>query len=95
MKSCSRGITRVPVSTERCFYDSSADGDFVVDRVGRIVIGAGTTGHGFKFGPLLGEMLADLATGTPPRHEIEIERFSARRRAVATKPEGGIGIARR
>jgi sarcosine oxidase len=66
-----------PVSIERCFYDTSPDGDFVLDRVGRIAIGAGTTGHGFKFGPLLGEVLADLATGAEPR--IELERFSARR----------------
>jgi sarcosine oxidase len=26
------------------------------------VIGCGTSGHGFKFGPLIGEWLADLAT---------------------------------
>ncbi len=70
-----------PVSTERCFYDSTSDGDFVLDRLGRIVVGAGTTGHGFKFGPLLGELLADLATGRSPR--IDLERFSARRPAVA------------
>jgi sarcosine oxidase len=69
-----------PVSTERCFYDSSPDEDFVVDRVGRIVIGAGTTGHGFKFGPLFGELLADLATGIPP--QISLERFRADRPAV-------------
>jgi len=28
-----------------------------------VVIGSGTSGHGFKFGPLLGGWLADLATG--------------------------------
>ena len=75
-----------PVSTERCFYDSTADGDFVLDRVGRVVIGAGTTGHGFKFGPLLGELLADLATGGPPQIDmakIDMARFSACRPAVA------------
>ena len=49
--------------TERCVYDNSPDEDFIVDRVGRVVIGSGTSGHGFKFGPLLGEWLADLATG--------------------------------
>lgn len=70
-----------PVSTERCFYDSSADGDFVLDRLGRVVVGAGTTGHGFKFGPLLGELLADLATGASP--SVDLSRFSARRPAVA------------
>jgi len=29
-----------------------------------VVIGAGTSGHGFKFGPLLGEWLAGLADNT-------------------------------
>src|SRR5260370_7205093 len=50
------------VRSERCVYDNSPDEDFTVDRVGRIVIGSGTSGHGFKFGPLLGEWLADLPT---------------------------------
>lgn len=83
----------VPVSTERCFYDSSEDGDFVIDRLGGVVIGAGTSGHGFKFGPLLGELLADLATGAPPR--VELERFNARRPSVAAKREGKPGMTRR
>jgi sarcosine oxidase len=52
-----------PVQTERCIYDNSPDQDFIVDRVGHVVIGSGTSGHGFKFGPLLGEWLADLAEG--------------------------------
>jgi sarcosine oxidase len=55
-----------PVATERCIYDNSADGDFVVDRLGPVVIGCGTSGHAFKFGPALGEMLADLVEGTRP-----------------------------
>jgi glycine/D-amino acid oxidase-like deaminating enzyme len=29
-----------------------------------VVVGSGTSGHGFKFGPLFGEWLADLAIGT-------------------------------
>jgi sarcosine oxidase len=84
---------QVPVSTERCFYDSSSDGDFVIDLLDNVVIGAGTSGHGFKFGPLLGELLADLATGTPPR--VDLGRFSARRTSVAQKPKGAFGITRR
>ena len=84
---------QVPVTTERCFYDSSEDGDFVIDRLGRVVIGAGTTGHGFKFGPLLGELLADLATGAPSR--LDLERFSARRPSVASKPGGKVRMTRR
>ena len=49
--------------TERCVYDNSPDEDFIVDRAGQVVIGSGTSGHGFKFGPLFGEWLADLAVG--------------------------------
>ena len=58
------GLHPDPVATERCVYDNTVDSDFVIDRIGRIVVGCGTSGHGFKFGPLLGEMLADLAIGT-------------------------------
>jgi sarcosine oxidase len=59
-----------PVATERCVYDNSADSDFVLDRIGRVVIGCGTSGHAFKFGPLLGELLADLADGSQPRLDL-------------------------
>ena len=62
-----------PVATERCFYDNSADSDFILDRVGRIVVGCGTSGHGFKFGPLLGELMADLAEGEDPA--VDLGRF--------------------
>jgi sarcosine oxidase len=60
------GLDPVPVATERCVYDNSADTDFVLDRVGPVVVGCGTSGHAFKFGPYLGELLADLAEGTEP-----------------------------
>lgn len=49
-----------------CLYDTSPDEDFVIDRVGPLTVATGFSGHGFKFAPLLGEMLADLATGGAP-----------------------------
>jgi sarcosine oxidase len=67
-----------PVATERCIYDTSPDEDFIVDRLGNVVVGCGTSGHGFKFGPLLGDWLARLAAGepTPPsRLRFGIARF--------------------
>jgi sarcosine oxidase len=67
----------VPVAQERCVYDNTPDTDFIVDKIGNIVLGSGTSGHGFKFGPLLGEWLADLAVkGRSPGLP---ERFSAAR----------------
>ena len=61
------------VEIDTCLYDNTRDQDFVVDRVGNVVIGAGTSGHGFKFGPVLGEMLAALAEGSAP--PIDVTRF--------------------
>lgn len=50
--------TAVPVS---CTYTSTDDEAFILDRRGRIVIGAGFSGQGFKFAPGVGATLADLA----------------------------------
>ena len=48
----------VPIS---CTYTSTEDSTFVLDRRGRIVVGAGFSGHGFKFATGVGATLADLA----------------------------------
>ena len=50
--------------SETCLYASTPDDDFVIDRVGKIVLGLGFGGHGFKFAPVVGKMLADLVDGT-------------------------------
>jgi sarcosine oxidase len=75
------GLDPRPARIESCIYDNTPDEDFVIDRAGQIVIGSGTSGHGFKFGPLLGEWLADLAAGTPPAAPWPsfAQRFAARR----------------
>ena len=57
------GFDPRPVQLERCVYDNTPDEDFILDRIGNVVVGCGTSGHGFKFGPLLGEWLAGLAVG--------------------------------
>lgn len=49
----------VPIS---CTYTTTPDEDFVLDRTGRVVVAAGFSGHGFKFAPAIGRVLADLAT---------------------------------
>jgi sarcosine oxidase len=71
------GYEPLPADTERCIYDNTPDEDFVLDRVGNVVVGCGTSGHGFKFGPLLGEWLAGLAAGgyNPPPGRFALRRF--------------------
>jgi sarcosine oxidase len=66
--------------TETCLYTRTRDEDFVLDRIGPLVIASPCSGHGFKFTPLIGEVLADLATGDDI--EIPLERFRADRPAV-------------
>ena len=52
----------------------------MIDRVGPLVIASPCTGHGFKFAPLVGEVLADLAAGEPT--SVPLDRFRADRPAL-------------
>jgi sarcosine oxidase len=92
------GLDPEPVATERCVYDNSADTDFVLDRVGNVVVGCGTSGHGFKFGPLLGELLADLVDGTKPTFDLSpfrLDRFDYTERTGRRSPPDQEGSAAR
>jgi sarcosine oxidase len=51
-------------AAKTCLYTVTPDHDFIVDRLPdtpNIVVAAACSGHGFKFAPVLGEVLADLA----------------------------------
>jgi monomeric sarcosine oxidase len=50
-----------PSRTETCVYTNMPDESFVLARHGRVVVGSPCSGHGFKFAPLVGRELADLA----------------------------------
>jgi sarcosine oxidase len=50
--------------TETCLYTMTPDNHFILDRhpdIPGLVYGCGFSGHGFKFAPVIGEALADLA----------------------------------
>lgn len=56
-----------------CMYTTTPDEDFVIavhPRHDNVVVAAGFSGHGFKFTPVVGEILADLATTGTTRHPI-------------------------
>ncbi|MGX7677379.1 N-methyl-L-tryptophan oxidase [Jatrophihabitans sp. DSM 45814] len=66
-----------------CMYAGVADDDFVLGMhpgsAGKVVLAVGFSGHGFKFLPVVGEIVADLVTAGQTRHEIEFlspERIS-------------------
>jgi glycine/D-amino acid oxidase-like deaminating enzyme len=63
-----------------CMYAMTPDEDFIIDRLpgtGNAVIAAGFSGHGFKFGPLIGQMVAALLLGEEP--EFWTPQFSLAR----------------
>ncbi len=66
------GLVPVPVDEVTCLYTTTPTEDFVVDRVGPIVVASPCSGHGFKFSPLIGSMIADVVAGAdaPDRFRI-------------------------
>ena len=56
------GADPTPASTDTCIYTNTPDEHFVLERHGPIVVGSPCSGHGFKFAPLIGKRLAELAT---------------------------------
>jgi len=57
------GVTPEPITEATCLYTTTPTEDFVIGRYGPVVVAAGFSGHGFKFAPLIGSRLADLALG--------------------------------
>jgi sarcosine oxidase len=59
------GVDADSYSMISCTYTSTTSEDFVIDRSGPFVIGAGFSGKGFKFTPTVGRILADIVDGLP------------------------------
>jgi glycine/D-amino acid oxidase-like deaminating enzyme len=61
-----------------CLYTNTPDGHFIIDRVPgcqRAFIAGGFSGHGFKFAPVVGKILAELATTGATGELIELFRI--------------------
>lgn len=64
------GLTTPSINEKTCLYTMTPDEEFLIDRQGPLVINSSCSGHGFKFTPLIGRMLADMAMNNatdPPR----------------------------
>ena len=57
------GLDPAPRNEATCLYTETPSEDFVLDRVGDLVVCSPCSGHGAKFAPLIGELVADLVTG--------------------------------
>lgn len=68
-----------------CIYTLTPDRHFLIDRHPdhpQVVLAAGFSGHGFKFAPVVGEILADLAEAG--RTDLPVEMFRLERLTKAT-----------
>jgi len=80
------GLTGDCVTSQVCLYPATPDDDFLLGihpgSDGRLVLALGFSGHGFKFVPVVGEVVADLVVDGATRHEIGFlspERYAVRR----------------
>ncbi len=72
---------------DRCMYDMTPDEDFILDHLPgaeHLLIGSGFSGHGFKFGALIGELLAALTLDQAP--EFPLDDFRLSRFGAAASP---------
>ncbi len=76
-------LTGPILSMDVCLYTNSPDGHFIVDRHPQheaVYVACGFSGHGFKFAPVMGEALADLAMNGKTSLPIEflgLRRFAS------------------
>ena len=67
------GASGPVASTLTCLYTKTPDEHFVIDRHpehSNVVVASPCSGHGFKYTPAIGVILADLATDVAPAHDL-------------------------
>jgi glycine/D-amino acid oxidase-like deaminating enzyme len=73
-----------------CLYDMTENSDFVLDTDPdhpNIVYGYGFSGHGFKFAPLIGQLLAALILDQDP--SLDLSRFTINEAERGSRSTGG------
>ncbi|HEX7090098.1 MAG TPA: N-methyl-L-tryptophan oxidase [Longimicrobiales bacterium] len=66
-----------------CMYTNTPDDHFIIDahpEHPHVLLVSPCSGHGFKFSPVIGELVAELATGAAPRFDLApfaVGRFGA------------------
>ena len=68
------------VAAKACLYTTTADKNFLIDRVPgwpQIIFASPCSGHGFKFAPVIGEMLADIVITNRTIPQFSLARLLA------------------
>jgi sarcosine oxidase len=76
------------MSLRCCLFTNTADEHFVIDTLPdapQVIVASPCSGHGYKFAGVMGEVLADLATGATPRLDLSLFRLDRLRHAEALR----------
>ena len=72
-------LTNAPIQSAKiCWYCDAWDGNFIIDHAPSrpgLVVACGGSGHGFKFAPVIGDVIADVVLDQPNARR---ERFAWR-----------------
>lgn len=74
-----KDVYPTPNDLDTCLYTYTPDENFILDYLPNsknIIIGAGFSGHGFKFTPLIGKSLVELAMNKPVGFDLTIFQLS-------------------
>ncbi|MGU3294339.1 N-methyl-L-tryptophan oxidase [Williamsia sp. M5A3_1d] len=88
------GVDGPALDAATCMYSTTPDHNFVIarhPRHERVTVACGFSGHGFKFVPVVGEILADLVVDGRTEHPIGI--FDPNRAAVAAGGDDRVATA--
>ena len=84
-----------PSATVTCLYTSTPDHDFILDKApnysDNVYLAAGFSGHGFKFGPAIGEAMAQWIL--EEKVNLPIERFRIGNRFEVNQDSGSKQIS--
>lgn len=79
LKRRAPGLSPAISNRQSCLYEMSPDGHFIVDTLSNcedVSFAIGLSGHGFKFAPVIGEALADLALSGETSPEFDFLKAS-------------------
>ena len=79
LASCLPAANGPMAAAKTCLYTMTPDEDFIVDRLPGhpdIIVASPCSGHGFKFAPVIGEILADLVTRGATQRDISRFRLA-------------------
>lgn len=74
------GLKSYPIRYKTCMYTYTPDENFIIDYLPgmdkKVMLAGGFSGHGFKFAPVIGELLTDLCLEQPISMNIDFLKLS-------------------